>query len=227
MVSQPPSRRTARPARAPDAAGRLRAAAAAEFARHGFDGATVDRIAARAGANKALVYYYFRSKSGLYREILRDLFGAVAAAVAAVRAAGGPPDRQLSAFIRAIAREAGARPHFPAIWLREMADGGRHVDRGIVDEARQVVLALGGILEDGRRGGRFRAAHPLLTHLSIVAPLMLYLASAPLRQRFAPLAGRDAPDVPAEAIVAHLERAVLASLVPEDVRPPVSGRARK
>src|SRR6186997_938790 len=95
---------------------RLLAAAAAEFAARGFDGAKVDRIAATARINKAMIYYHFKSKANLYREVLRDVFGAVAAAVVTVRDAGGPADVQLRAFIRALANASVSRPHFPAIW---------------------------------------------------------------------------------------------------------------
>jgi AcrR family transcriptional regulator len=41
------------------------------FAEKGFDGARVDEIAQRAGVNKALIYYYFKSKDQLLQEILR------------------------------------------------------------------------------------------------------------------------------------------------------------
>ena len=51
------------------------AAAAAEFAARGFAGANVDRIARAARVNKAMIYYHFKSKAALYREILRDMFG--------------------------------------------------------------------------------------------------------------------------------------------------------
>src|SRR5271157_722544 len=40
------------------------------FADEGLEGARTDAIAAAAGVNKALLYYYFRSKHGLYREVL-------------------------------------------------------------------------------------------------------------------------------------------------------------
>jgi len=40
------------------------------FAEKGFDGARVDNIAENAGVNKALIYYYFKSK----QEILEELF---------------------------------------------------------------------------------------------------------------------------------------------------------
>lgn len=45
---------------------RLLAAATAEFARYGLAGARVDRIAAQAGASKALLYAYFGNKEQLF-----------------------------------------------------------------------------------------------------------------------------------------------------------------
>lgn len=51
---------------------RILAAARAEFAEKGFDGARVDEIARRADVNKALIYYYFKSKDELLQELLRS-----------------------------------------------------------------------------------------------------------------------------------------------------------
>ncbi len=54
-----------------DARGRILAAAWAEFAAKGVAGARVDAIAKRAGASPQMIYYYFDSKEGLWREVLR------------------------------------------------------------------------------------------------------------------------------------------------------------
>ena len=43
-----------------------------EFAEFGFDGARVDRIAGKAGINKAMIFYYFSSKQNLYRTVIRQ-----------------------------------------------------------------------------------------------------------------------------------------------------------
>lgn len=48
----------------------LLAAAAEEFAEFGFSGARVDRIAARAGANKRLLYVYFGDKEAVFEAVL-------------------------------------------------------------------------------------------------------------------------------------------------------------
>lgn len=50
---------------------RIIEAATDEFAAHGISGARVDEIAAKAGVNKRMLYYYFGSKEQLFREILR------------------------------------------------------------------------------------------------------------------------------------------------------------
>jgi TetR/AcrR family transcriptional regulator len=50
---------------------RILAAAVREFSAKGISGARVDAIAARAKVNKRMLYYYFESKEGLFREILR------------------------------------------------------------------------------------------------------------------------------------------------------------
>ena len=50
---------------------KLLEAALTEFAAHGIAGARVDRIAAEAGCNKAMIYAYFGSKEGLFDEVLK------------------------------------------------------------------------------------------------------------------------------------------------------------
>jgi TetR/AcrR family transcriptional regulator len=50
---------------------RILAAALREFSAKGISGARVDAIADRAKVNKRMLYYYFESKDGLFREILR------------------------------------------------------------------------------------------------------------------------------------------------------------
>ena len=52
-------------------------AAQAEFALHGLSGARVDSIAVRAGLNKRLIYYYFRSKDQLFLEVLEHAYSEI------------------------------------------------------------------------------------------------------------------------------------------------------
>ena len=190
---------------------RLLAAASAEFSARGFDGAKVDRIAAKARVNKAMLYYHFRSKAALYHEILSELFESLAAAVEAARDGGDAPEDQLRRYIRAIATRAALRPEFPGIWLRELADGGRHLDPGVMLTLKRVLGVLSGILADGQRAGVFGQAHPLVVQISIVSPLLFLSATAAVRERVAATVPQMA-HVTREMAVAHVEAATLAAL---------------
>jgi len=59
---------------------RILSAATSEFARHGFGGARVDRIAAKAGANKRMLYYYFGSKDALFLAVLEEAYAHIRSA---------------------------------------------------------------------------------------------------------------------------------------------------
>jgi len=50
------------------------AAARSEFARHGFAGARIERIAEAAVVNKQLIFHYFHSKNGLYSAAVSAIF---------------------------------------------------------------------------------------------------------------------------------------------------------
>ncbi len=50
---------------------RIMSAGLAEFSAHGFAGARTDAISRRAGVNERMIFYCFKTKEGLYREVLR------------------------------------------------------------------------------------------------------------------------------------------------------------
>ena len=66
----PPNRRADRTRKA------ILRAAIREFSAHGLAGARTDAIAESAKVNKALIYYYFKSKRGLYAAALEEVSAA-------------------------------------------------------------------------------------------------------------------------------------------------------
>jgi AcrR family transcriptional regulator len=190
---------------------RLFAAAATEFAARGFAGANVDRIAHAAKVNKAMLYYHFDSKAGLYGEVLRDMFDAVARRLAAATTPGADPADRIRAMVEAIAREAEARPHFPTIWLREIAEGATHVDKATVQVIGGILQRVAGAVRDGVAAKRFQPAHPLLVQLGIVGPLLMFFASEPMRRKVpGQLAG--VAHLTTEQVIAHVQRVTLLTL---------------
>jgi TetR/AcrR family transcriptional regulator len=191
---------------------RLFTAAATEFAARGFAGASVDRIARAARVNKAMIYYHFTSKAALYREILRDMFEAVAARVGGMARSAIDPADKIRAFVEAIAAEAEARPHFPPIWFREIADGGQHLDAQTTAHIAAIVEALGGIVAEGVAAKRFRPVKPLFIHAGIVGPLLLYFASAEVRKRLEQRGVAGADRLERREVVAHIQNVAIGTL---------------
>jgi AcrR family transcriptional regulator len=212
MTVSPPTARRSQQARSATSRQRLLAAAAAEFAARGFAGASVDRIARTAGVNKAMIYYHFTSKAALYREILRDMFEAVAGRVAEAERSDAAPEEKVRAFVEAIASEAEARPHFPPIWFREIAEGGAHLDAATLGSVSAVVKSLRHIIREGSAAGRFHPVNPFLVHAGIVGPILLYFASGALRGRLERGGVSGAAMVSRDELVAHVQRLALMAL---------------
>jgi TetR/AcrR family transcriptional regulator len=167
-----------RPRVSPD---RILAAAALEFAERGFGGARVDRIARRARVNKAMLYYHFRSKQELYRVLLRRTFTRAAGRLEAIAAGGGTPAEKLDRVVAGIAALIGEHEFFPAIMLREVAEGGAHLDRDTLTALVSVPRAFFAIVQEGVSAGAFRPVHPVFAYFSTIAPIVFFLAAGRIR----------------------------------------------
>lgn len=94
--------RTTRSPRNPEATKRqILDAAEIEFAQHGLHGTRVDPIAKRAGVAPRMIYYYFENKEGLYQAVLMRPATLLYKIFQELDLEQLPPDRALSALIRA------------------------------------------------------------------------------------------------------------------------------
>ncbi len=199
-----------RPARvSPD---RILAAAAVEFAARGFGGARVDRIARRARVNKAMLYYHFKSKQGLYRALLRRTFSLAAARFQAIAASDAPPAEKVDRVIAGLAALIHDQEFFPAIMMREVAEGGAHLDRETLLTLAAVPRAVGGLVQQGIAEGAFRDVNPLFAYLSMLAPIVFYLAAGPIRKEFGALHLEHLEPLPVDDFVQHMQETMRRAL---------------
>ena len=175
------------------------AAAAEAFSRRGFDGVVVDDIARAAGVNKAMIYYHFKDKIALYREIVRDMLRHVGGAVTAIASSDATPEQKIARWIETFVTVGEERPYFPPMLMREIAEGAPHLDRETFTGMRAVLGAFAQILAEGQQRGVFRPVHPVLAYISLVAPLMFNAA----RERAAAQPGRG--DLPMFVELSHAE----------------------
>ncbi len=194
------------------------AAAAAEFSAHGFDGVSVDAIAAAAGVNKAMIYYHFEGKLGLYRAVVRDMLGAVGGAASGIAASADAPDTQIERFIHTLAHLRDERPWFPPLMMREMAAGGPRLDPDTLALMKAVFVAFAAMLDAGVAARLFRKVHPVLAYMTIMGPLMMNA----VRERAAAQPGRAHlpmfAAVDRRELVAHMQLTALRMLAKDQPR---------
>ena len=187
---------------------KILAAAALEFSERGYAGARVDRIARRARVNKALLYYHFGSKQSLYRTLLRQTFAGAVALLQPIVASGASPDEQIRQMVVVFGRFILERQFFPAIMLREIADGGVHLDRETLAVLAGLPLSVATVVRKGVAAGQLRDVHPVAAYFTIVAPIVMYLAGASLRSTLTKTRLADMSSLSPDVFIEQLQESV-------------------
>jgi len=197
-------------------------AAEALFAAQGFDATTIKQIGARAGANPALIYYYFQSKDGVYREVLRRLFTWLVTAASRRLEVQMEPATAIPAMIGFQAERLMERPTLPRILAREMIDPhAEHAAEHIGQLAGLVFRRVCDLIEQGQRAGIFRA--DLDPRFSALSAMSLIPYTHIVRPGMGVLLGGAGPaaDEQMQAYARHAAAFVLSAL---EARPaPASG----
>lgn len=186
-------------------------AARDEFATRGFAAARVEGLARRAGVNKALIYYYFGSKLGLYREMIRHGMLGFVARLRAVAEGPGDAEAKVNRWVEELAAHLTENPSLPPILLRELADGGVHLDNETLRHMTTIVPMIAKILAQGRREGVFLEADPIALHFMLLGSLVLVTSNAPIRRRVREL-GLAQPPLDISPFIHHLQQVALRSL---------------
>lgn len=130
-----------------DTAAAIGEVARREFAEFGFAGARVARIAARAGVNKQLLFYYFRSKAGLYRAVLERARDEIGLGFED-RSRRSNPAEQLRAAVVRLFDSLAERPALVRLWVQETAQPDVTIQR--------MVAEIQTIISQGQGLGFFR-----------------------------------------------------------------------
>jgi TetR/AcrR family transcriptional regulator len=198
---------------------RILAAACTEFAARGFDGTTVDRIAATARLNKAMIYYHFPSKRALYRDLLTSMFTDLVARVDPLVTAALTPLEKLDAFVERIVEAGQAHPNLPPIVVREMTDGGRHVDTATIKPMVRLLEVMTAIVAEGIAKGDFRKVDPLLVYLTTIWPVMFFLISKPMRTKVSSVSQVDPARLTPESFIRHMQSLNRRAVAPDVAEP--------
>jgi TetR/AcrR family transcriptional regulator len=156
-----------------EAAGRI-------FAEVGVDGARIAAIAAAAGVNKALLYYYFQSKDALYRAVLEEHLKDFHQQALAVLSSQGPAGAILLHYVTFHFNFISSRPYYPRLFQRMAMAGGKDLERLARAHFVPIAQKFVNLIERGVRTGEFRPVDSRHTAISLVALTVFYFSAAPV-----------------------------------------------
>jgi len=138
---------------------RILQAAEKIFAENGFKGAATADIAREAGLPKANVHYYFKTKAGLYREVLRHILNDWMSAAHTFEA-GEDPAEALRTYVRAKMEFSRMRPYGSRVWAREIMSGAPVLDHFLGTTLKTWLRQQTRIIHRWIRDGKIRSVDP-------------------------------------------------------------------
>ncbi len=175
--------RSLRQARDLSTARRIVATAEDIFAEQGLAGARMDEIARAAKVNKALLYYYFRSKEELHRFVLETLLSQLSARVGEAVTDMPSASKRLSAMVNNFFDFVLAHPNYPRLIQREIMSRGPNMGWIVSEYYRPLHRWLVRLIEEGISAGEFRRVDARNAAVTVVAIMVHYFSAAPvLRQ---------------------------------------------
>jgi len=152
------------------------ASALAEFAEYGYEGARVDRIAERAGVNKAMIYYHYKGKEELYGKIIRDTASGIRDYISEKMI---PDVRSVDDVIAMFGFFAdylhGLDLNFFRILMREISSGGKYLRDVFLPNTllpfMEVFMKSAGKL---REKGEIRDVDPVYTFLQLAGSILYF-----------------------------------------------------
>jgi AcrR family transcriptional regulator len=192
---------------------RILEAAKQEFAAHGLAGARVDRIAAKAGANKRMLYYHVGNKEDLYLTVLEGAYEKIRVEERGLDLEHLDPPEAIKRLIHFTWNYFLRNPEFLALLNTENLARAKHLKRSTKVKSMHspFVEMIRTVVNRGVASGDFPVAvDPVQLYISIAALSFFYLSNS---STLSVIFGRDllAHDAKGERLN-HMVALVLAAL---------------
>jgi AcrR family transcriptional regulator len=180
-ASRPATRRRPTGTRDPERTrATILAAATVEFTTKGLKGARVDAIARRSGANKRMIYHYFRNKEGLYLAVLEAAYTAIRTAEIGLNVVDRDPIDGMRELVTFTWSYFIQHPEFLSLLATENLNRASYLkkSRRIRDLHSPLVGMISALLDRGAKAGTFRkGVDPVQLYISIAALGFFYLSN--------------------------------------------------
>ncbi len=159
-------------------------AAVHQFSQHGLAGARTDAISKAAGVNKALLYYYFKNKSSLYRAALKDAAAKIMKDTLASLDAGESAGENLLRLVLKHFDRISSQREFQAIMQQEMVRFHRGESEMLPVLVRSfygpMMAKMQAVIYEGIRAGELCEADWMQILYAALGANVFYFLSAPV-----------------------------------------------
>lgn len=154
------------------------------FSQNGFDNSSLEDIAKQCNITKPAIYYHFKDKATLYKEVflnqLTNLANFLTKSIE--KNSQNSCKENLKVYIDVFGKYLIDNPSFGALFSREIADGARRLSTKCKKQLSTTLTILSDILKDGVNQGIFKDENPFMIQLMIVSTLSTYHTTTPLRK---------------------------------------------
>jgi TetR/AcrR family transcriptional regulator len=170
--------------RADQTRARILDAAVRQFSENGLAGARTEQIAEEAGVNKALLYYYFKSKEDLYAAALESVFeGVRTASIAVLQAEVSAGERFVQIVLDNFDRSY-SHPSMRTLMQQEMVRLHQGEENRMAQMAerffRPMWVRVQEVLEEGIASGELIPVEPQQIRYAALGANVFYFLTAPL-----------------------------------------------
>ena len=147
-------------------------AAIVEFSVNGFAGARIDKIAARAGANKRMIYHYYGNKDDLFQAVMERTYDDIRTKESQLSLSDMDPQGAMRRLVEFSFGYFTENPHFTRLLNIENLYRARHIkgSQRVRKMHSPLVEMIEDILARGRAKGVFRDdADPIQLYTSVAA----------------------------------------------------------
>ena len=169
------------------------------FVEKGWHGARMQEIADRAGVNKAMLHYYFRSKERLYTAILEKLFVEFLNSIGDSFTPGQSFAETLQIFLDRFHDRLQKNPTLPLFIARELSEGGNKARRIISkvlqqNQLRTPQIMLNELKLAQQRGEIVSLEQPVQFILTLIGACVYFFLARPIAEPLFPEIDFNAPE---------------------------------
>ncbi len=161
------------------------------FSTNGYSSTSMEELAKMCDLNKAMIFYYYKTKQGLYEAVIIQILDEIYATIIKENTDISKPMEELESFVKTYALFACSHSYLPSLLLRELSDSGAQMPETLFSHMRKLYILFASILDRGVKKGCFEDVIPMIVYFMVVGTLNLMVTTKPLRIKAHEIDGID------------------------------------